>query len=97
MNQMRNFFNSGMAGMNNMGAMGNNSSFGNMANMMQMFSQFRNNPIGALMSVGCNMPQRFQNDPEAMVNYLRSTGQMNDQQYNQFCNMANMFSNFMGR
>lgn len=99
MNQMRNFFNGGNTGMNAMGNMGggNFGPFGNMASMMQMFNQFKSNPIGALMSMGCNMPQRFQNDPEAMVNYLRSTGQMNDQQFNQFSNMANMFNSFMGR
>lgn len=96
MNQMRNFFgngnsmNTGNAGMGNMGPLGN------MMNLMQMFNQFKSNPFGALMSIGCNMPQRFQNDPEAMVNYLRSSGQMNDQQFNQFSDFAHQFqSGFM--
>lgn len=89
---MRNFFGGGNAGMNNTGP------FGNMMNLMQMFNDFKNNPFGALMSMGCNVPQRFQNDPEAMVNYLRSTGQMNDQQFNQFSNFARQFQNgFMGK
>lgn len=92
MNQMRNFFGGGNSGMGS----GNFGPLGNMMNLMQMFNQFRNNPIGALMSIGCNVPQRFQNDPEAMVNYLRSSGQMNDQQFNQFSGFARQFqSGFM--
>jgi len=94
MNQMRNFF--GNDNIGNMGS-GNFGPLGNMMNLMQMFNQFKNNPIGALMSIGCNVPQRYQNDPEAMVNYLRSSGQMNDQQFNQFSNFAQQFqqSGFM--
>lgn len=69
---------------------------GNMANLMQMFSQFRNNPIGALMSMGCNIPQNVQNSPEAIVNYLRNSGQMSDQQFNQFSNFARQFQSGLG-
>lgn len=97
MNQMRNFFNSGNSGGFSGFNMGNTGPFGNMMNLMQMFNQFKSNPLGALMSMGCNIPQRFQNDPEAMVNYLRSSGQMNDQQFNQFSDFARQFqqSGFM--
>lgn len=94
MNQMRNFFGNGNAGGFNGFGMGGSGPFGNMMGLMQMFNQFKNNPLGALMSMGCNIPQRFQNDPEAMVNYLRSSGQMNDQQFNQFSNFARQFQQF---
>ena len=88
---MRNFFGGG----NPVGfGMGNSGPLGNMMNLIQMFGQFKNNPIGALMSMGCNIPQRYQNDPEAMVNYLRSSGQMNNQQFNQFSDLARQFQQF---
>lgn len=79
----------------NMGSGMGGNPLGNMANLMQMFGQFKNNPFGALMGMGHNIPQRYQNDPEAMVNYLRSSGQMNNQQFNQFANLAQQFQNFM--
>lgn len=92
MNQMHNFFgNAGNSMMNTMGG-----PLGNMANLMQMFGQFRNNPIGALMSMGCNIPQNIQGSPEAIVNYLRNSGQMSDQQFNQFSNFARQFQNGLG-
>lgn len=91
MNQMRNFFGSGGSGGLNGFGTENSGPLGNIMNLMRMFNQFRNNPIGALMSIGSNIPQRFQNDPEAMVNYLRNSGQMNEQQFNQFSNLARQF------
>ena len=91
MNQMRNFFGGGNPGGF---SMGNSGPLGNMMNLIQMFGKFKNNPIGALMSMGCNIPQRYQNDPEAMVNYLRSSGQMNNQQFNQFSDLARQFQQF---
>ena len=92
---MRNFFGNNGSGMNPNFGGNSGGPFGNMMNMMQMLGQFKNNPFGVLMSMGCNIPQRYQNDPEAMVNFLRSSGQMNDQQFNQFANMAQMFQNGM--
>lgn len=94
MNRMRNFFGGGSPGEFNGIGMGNSGPLGNMVNLMQMFNQFKNNPFGALVSMGKNIPQRFQNDPEAMVNYLRSSGQMNNQQFNQFSNLAYQFQQF---
>ena len=77
MNQMGNFMNM----------------FSNMANMMQKFNQFRQNPVGALMGMGFNVPQHLQNNPEGIVNYLRNSGQMTDEQFNQFSQMAQQFQN----
>jgi len=67
--------------------------FSNMANMMQKFNQFRQNPVGALMGMGFNVPQHLQNNPEGIVNYLRNSGQMTDEQFNQFSQMAQQFQN----
>ena len=64
---------------------------GNFFNMMQMFNQFRQNPIGALMGMGFNVPPHLQNNPEGTVNYLRNSGQMSEQQFNQFSQMAHQF------
>lgn len=95
MNQMHNFFNNASSMMSAMGNMGG-SPLGNMANLMQMFSQFKNNPVGALMGIGYNIPQNVQNNPEAIVNYLMSSGQMSEQQFNQFSGLARQFQNGMG-
>ncbi len=76
--------------------MGGGNPFGNMMNLVQMFNQFKNNPSGALMNMGYNIPQNLQNNPEAIVNYLRNSGQMNDQQFNQFSNFAQQFQGFLG-
>lgn len=91
MNQMRNFFGNG--GMN--GGINLPGPLGNVMNIMNLFNQFRQNPIGALMQIGYNVPQNLQNNSEAIVNYLRNSGQMDDQTYNQCSQMANQFQSIM--
>jgi hypothetical protein len=55
-----------------------------------MLNQFVQNPAGAIMGMGYNVPQNVQSGgPEAIVNYLRSSGQMSEQQFNQFYQLAN--------
>lgn len=65
--------------------------FGNFLGMIQKFNQFRQDPIGAIMGVGVNIPQSVGKNPEAIVNYLRSSGQMTDDQFNQYSQMAQQF------
>lgn len=77
MNPMGNFFNL----------------FGNISNLMQKFNQFRQNPIGAIMGMGFNVPPHLQNNPQGTVNYLRNSGQMSEEQFNQFSQMAQQFQN----
>ena len=95
MNQMRNIMNSMSSGMGNIGGMGGGlpGPFGNIANaanLASMFSQFVQNPIGAIMGMGHNVPQNVQNGgPEAVVNYLRSSGKLSDQEFNQYYQLAN--------
>lgn len=79
MNPMGNFFNL----------------FGNFSNLMQKFNQFRQNPIGAIIGMGFNVPPHLQNNPQATVNYLRNSGQMSEEQFNQFSQMAQQFQNNM--
>lgn len=64
---------------------------GNFFELMQKFNQFRQNPIGALMGMGYNVPPHLQNNPEGTVNYLRNSGQMSEQQFNRFSQMAQQF------
>lgn len=89
MNQMRNIMNGMSSGMGNMGG-GLPGPLGNIADLMTMFNQFVQNPVGAIMGMGYNVPQNVQGGgPEAIVNYLRSSGQMSEQQFNQFSQLAN--------
>ena len=69
--------------------------FGNFSNLMQKFNQFRQNPIGAIIGMGFNVPPHLQNNPQATVNYLRNSGQMSEEQFNQFSQMAQQFQNNM--
>jgi len=92
MNQMRNFFGPNQGS----GGSGFGGPFGNMMNMMGQFRQFMQNPMGYFMNSGMSIPQNIQNNPEAIVNYLRSSGQMTDQQYNQVANMAQMAQGMFG-
>ena len=88
MNMMQNFF----GGAQGPGLPG---PLGRIANLFQMFNQFRQNPIGALMGVNINIPQNIRNNPEAIVNYLRNSGQMSEEQFNQMSQMYNQFKSFM--
>jgi len=70
---------------------------GNAMNIIRQFKQFMQNPMGAFMNSGLNIPENIQNNPEAITNYLRSSGQMNDDQYNQAVEFANMAQNLFGK
>ena len=46
--------------------------------LLQMLPQVKNNPIGAVIGAGLNIPQNQQfNSPYEIVQYLASTGQVN--------------------
>lgn len=89
MNMMRNFFGGGQQ----QAPMG--GPLGNISRLFQKFQQFIQNPIAALMGINVNIPQNVGNNPEAIVNYLRNSGQMSEDQFNQFSQMANQFENFI--
>ena len=68
-------------------ALGGNS----MGNMMQMLTQLRQNPVGLLQKAGFNIPANI-NGPQAILQHLTQTGQINQQQLNQAQQMAHMFN-----
>lgn len=94
MNQMRNYF-GGRNGQNS------NGQFNNPFAVFQKFQQFMQNPMSVFMGSGLDIPQNCQNNPEAITNYLRSSGKMTDDQFNQASQMAqwaqNIFGMFMGK
>ena len=94
MNRMRNYFggNSQGGGFSNMpGPMGN------FTNVFNKFKEFMSNPMSVFMSNGINVPQNIQNNPEAITNYLRSSGVMSEDQFNQASQMANWAQNMFGK
>ena len=54
-------------------------------NFMQLYSQFIQNPIG-MLAKKFNIPQTI-SDPNDILNYLVSSGQVNQQQINQAMSM----------
>lgn len=92
MNQMHNFFGSNGGGFSNLPG-----PLGKIVNIAQKFSQFVRNPLGALLGLGVDIPQSVGNDPEAMVNYLRNSGRMSNDQFNQFSQWAEPFEKFVSK
>lgn len=71
--------------------------FGKMGQWMGMFKQFAQNPIDAMLGGGINLPSNIQsNNYEGIVNYLRSSGTMTDEQFQQCSQFANMAQMFLG-
>ena len=50
--------------------------------MLQMVQQFKQNSLGFLLQRRLNVPPNVANDPNAILNYLLSTGQINQNQIN---------------
>lgn len=64
---------------------------GGQPNMMQMLSQLKQNPMQFLMQRKFNVPQNLANDPNAILNHLLQTGQVNQNQINSAYQMAQRF------
>lgn len=60
----------------------------NPATLSSQFLQFKQNPAQFLFSHNVNIPQQFQNDPRGAVQYLLSNGQMTQNAYNNFSQIA---------
>lgn len=56
-------------------------------NPMQMLAQLKQNPLGMLRQYGFNVPANL-NDPNAIIQHLMNSGQINQQQFNQAQQMA---------
>lgn len=61
------------------------------AGMIQMLNQFKSNPVQFLMQRKLNIPQSISGDPNAILQHLLSTGQVNQNQVNQAYQMAQRF------
>lgn len=59
----------------------------NPANLLQ---QLRSNPLGMLRQYGFNVPDNL-NDPNAIIQHLMNSGQINQNQYNQARQMAQQY------
>lgn len=56
---------------------------GGAPNLMQMVQHLRQNPMQLLMQRNLNVPQDLAQDPNAIMQHLLKTGQINQQQINQ--------------
>lgn len=63
----------------------------NTPNIMQMLNSFKSNPMQFLMSSKFNVPQSMTNDPNAILNHLLQTGQVNQESVNRAYQMAQRF------
>lgn len=57
-------------------------------NMMQQFQGFMQNPMQYLLQRKINIPQQYQNDPHAAVQYLLNSGSMSQETFNKIFNQA---------
>ena len=71
--------------------------FQNMGRVVTLFRQFMQNPIEAFVGQGLNIPPNVKNNPEGILNYLRSSGQMTEDQYSQSVQAAQMAQNLFGK
>lgn len=65
---------------------------GKQPNIMQMLGQLKANPMQFLAQSKFNLPQNINaNDPQAIINHLVSSGQINQEAYNRAYNIARQF------
>lgn len=60
----------------------------NITNIQQMLGQIKANPMQFLLQRKMNVPQNMMNDPQAIINHLVQTGQVNQNQINSAYQMA---------
>ena len=60
----------------------------NIPNIQQMLGQIKSNPMQFLLQRKMNVPQNMMNDPQAIINHLVQTGQVNQNQINSAYQMA---------
>ena len=60
-------------------------------NLMGMVQQLKQNPVQFLMQRRLNIPQTVAKDPNAILNHLLSSGQINQQMVNNAYQMAQRF------
>lgn len=63
---------------------------GKIANWIGLLGQFARNPIGAILSLNnVNVPKDFNGTPQQLAQYLMNSGQMPQEQFQQFAQTAN--------
>ena len=60
----------------------------NIQNIQQMLGQIKSNPMQFLLQRKVNVPQNMMNNPQAIINHLVQTGQVNHNQINIAYQMA---------
>ena len=60
----------------------------NIQNIQQMLGQIKSNPMQFLLQRKVNVPQNMMNNPQAIINHLVQTGQVNQNQINIAYQMA---------
>ncbi len=65
----------------------------NPTNIMTMFMNFRQNPMGFFAQNRINIPQGMVNNPDAIIQQMMNSGQINQQTYNQAQQMARQMRN----
>ena len=73
---------------------GPSTPFANTQDMMNQFNACRSNPAAFLAQRGINVPQEYQNNPQAMAQYLLS--QTPQAQQSGIFRTANMIKSMMG-
>ena len=63
---------------------------GSQNNIMGMLQRIKSDPVSFLMQYRFNVPQNVK-DPNGIINYLLSSGQINQQQVNNAYQMARNF------
>lgn len=66
------------------------NALGGRGNPMQMLAQLKSNPLGFLRQYGFNVPDNI-SDPNAIIQHLMNSGQINQSQYNKARQMAQGF------
>lgn len=59
-------------------------------NPTKMLAQLKSNPLGMLRQYGFNVPENL-NDPNAIIQHLMNSGQINQSQYNTARQMAQQY------
>lgn len=62
-----------------------------MNNFAQTLMQFKQNPMQMLLQRRLNVPQNMMSDPNAIMQHLLQTGQINQHQVNQAYQIAQRF------
>lgn len=65
----------------------------NIGDILPMLQSLKTNPMAFLMQKKFNIPPEISNDPNKILQYLLSTGQVSQEQYNSAYQQAMIFRN----